>query len=207
MRRALFALFVLSALAAAAGEPKVAILGDSLAYGLGTPFADVTQADVAKLGINGARTATLLRHMRDPRVREAVRRAEIVVLSIGGNDLFGNSIEQLRSMLAPRLARHFVAARVRRVVARIRRENRSAQIVLLGLYNPYRQTGLGEWLDAEIARWDASIIRAFASSRAVTVVRIADLIDHPRAFSADRFHPSIEGHRAIAERIWRGLSD
>ena len=188
----------------------ILILGDSLAHGagdetgrgIGGAIASLTRAHVENYGINGARTANVLRQLQRSEVRAAIRRAHLIVVSIGGNDLFGNSIERFGSMLAPRVASYFVAARVARVVARVHRENPSAQIVVLGLYNPYRQTKVGAWLDEQIAHWDARIIDGFARSRAVTVIRIADLIDTPRALSPlDHYHPSASGYRAIAQRI------
>jgi len=62
------------------------------------------------------------------------------------------------------------------------------------------------WLDEQIARWDTQIINHFARTRAVTVIRISDLIDTPGAISpVDHYHPSAAGYRLIAERIAGGL--
>jgi lysophospholipase L1-like esterase len=188
----------------------VLILGDSVAHGAGDEtgggiaraLATLTHAHVENLGINGARTANVLHQLQRADVRAAVKRAQLIVVSIGGNDLFGNQIERIRSLAAPRITSVFIAMRVERVVARIRRENPSAQIVLLGLYNPYRQTNIGAFLDQQIARWDGRIIARFARWHSLNVVRIADLIDTRAAISPiDRFHPSAAGYRAIAERI------
>jgi len=184
--------------------PQIVVLGDSVAHGAG----DETGRGIAgvlgarNLGINGARTAVVLQQLARPEVRAAVRRAQLIVVSIGGNDLFGSSIERLRSMLAPGLTSQFVAERVVRVIAKIRCENPKAQIALLGLYNPYRETKIGAWADEQIARWDGRIITRFAGWRGVNVIRIADLLDERRAISPlDHYHPSAAGYRAIAERI------
>lgn len=193
---------------------RILILGDSLARGAGDEtgrgiagtLAALTHSPVENLGINGARTANVMQQLTTPAARAAVRRAKVIVVSIGGNDLFGDSIARVVSMLAPRVASYIVAVRVERVITRIRRENPAARIVLLGLYNPYRSTRMGEWLDEQIARWDGRIIDRFASCRAVNVVRIADLVDEPRALSpVDHYHPSALGYRAIAERVWSGI--
>jgi lysophospholipase L1-like esterase len=214
MRRILIILLGLVALlgslrspAPVGGQPPrvVAILGDSVARGAGDEsglgIARNLPIPAANLGIDGARTATVLRHLRNRTVRAAVARADTVIVSIGGNDLFGDTRARLFSTVAPELAMRRAAARVQRVVAAIRRENHSARIYLLGLYNPYRAS----WLDPHIARWDSRLIRAFAETPGVTVIRIADLIDTPGMISAiDRFHPSGAGYRAIAGRIAAG---
>lgn len=185
---------------------QVAILGDSVARGAGDESGRgvggfLRGVSVANLGIDGARTWTVLRHLRSARVRETVRKADAVIVSIGGNDLFGDAHARLRSTLAPEWAMRRAARRVGRVVAAVRRENASARIYVLGLYNPYRAA----WLDAHIARWDARLIASLAESRGVTVIRIADLLERPGTLSAlDRFHPSAAGYRAIAERVSAG---
>ena len=112
----------------------VLILGDSVAHGagdetgrgIGGPLASLTHAHVENFGINGARTANVLHQLQRADVRAAVKRAQLIVVSIGGNDLFGNSIERCRSLIVPRIASALVAMRVQRVVARIHRENPSA---------------------------------------------------------------------------------
>ncbi len=200
MRGVLLALFLL----ATPAYGQIVILGDSLAHGAGdeTGRGIAGTLEAVNLGVNGARTADMMRHLGRNDVRLAMRRARLIVVSIGGNDLFGSSFERVRTLLAPRITTELVVARVAGVIAKIRRENPSANIVLLGLYNPYRETKIGPWLDEQIARWDGRIITRFAANRAVNVIRIADLIDERRAISPiDHYHPSAAGYRAIAERI------
>ncbi len=192
----------------AASVPRhVAIIGDSVARGAGDEsrrgIGGYLPASVAvtNLGIDGAGTRTVLRHLTRSHVRAALRQADVVIVSIGGNDLFGDSRVRLLSTVAPRYAMWRADVRVRRVVAAIRRENRRARVYVLGLYNPYRAA----WLDQHIARWDSRLIGSFAEWRGVAVIRIADLLEPPRMLSAlDRFHPSAAGYRGIAERISAG---
>ena len=185
---------------------RVVILGDSVARGAGDESGrgiggHLPEVSVTNLGIDGARTFTVLRHLRSGAVREAVRGADAVIVSIGGNDLFGDSRARLWSTFAPPVSMWRASHRVRRVVAAIRRENTSAHIYLLGLYNPYG----AKWLDPHIARWDARLIEMFAETRGVTVVRVADVLDGAGMISAlDRFHPSAKGYRAVAERVVGG---
>lgn len=185
---------------------RVAILGDSVARGAGDESrrgigGSLSGVTVANLGIDGARTTTVMRHLRSRAVRDALRGADAVILSIGGNDLFGDSQARLLTTFAPELAMHRAEQRVRRVVAAVRRENATARIYVLGLYNPYRAA----WLDPLIARWDARLTGASAEMGGVTVVRVIDLLDGPGMLSPiDRFHPSAAGYRAIAGRVMGG---
>lgn len=193
------------------GAPRtVAILGDSVARGAGDETGRgmasyLPDVAVMNLGIDGARTYTVLRHVRKSSVARALSSADAVIVSIGGNDLFGDSRARLFSTFAPELSMRRAISRVKRVVAAVRRENASARIYLLGLYNPYRAA----WLDPHISRWDSRLIAAFADAPGVTVIRVADLLDEPRMLSPiDKFHPSSAGYRAVAGRVvggwWEG---
>ena len=189
------------------GPLRVAVLGDSVARGAGDergrgiPGALEEQlqgAAVVNLGINSARTFNVRRVLS----HEALRFADVVVLSIGGNDLYGDSIARLRSTLFPARQQERVAAKVERLVARVRRINPAARICVLGLYNPYQSA----WLDEQVNRWDARLIARFAATRDVTVIRICDLLDRAdRISSIDRFHPGAAGYAAIAQRIVSSL--
>ncbi len=189
---------------AASPPPKrVAILGDSVARGTGDESrlgiaGNLRGLSVTNFGIDGARTFTVLRHLRNGAVREAVRGADAVIVSIGGNDLFGDTPARLWSTFAPSLSMRRAALRVRRVVNAVRRENATARIYLLGLYNPYRH----RWLDRQVDRWDARLIARFGGHPQVTVIRICDLLRRDDRISAlDRFHPGAAGYAAIASRI------
>ncbi|HYC58778.1 MAG TPA: GDSL-type esterase/lipase family protein [Thermoanaerobaculia bacterium] len=189
------------------GLLRIAVLGDSVARGAGDERGrgisgaleeQLQRAAVVNLGINGARTFNLRRVLS----HEALQSADVIVLSIGGNDLYGDSIARVRSTLVPERQRERIAARVVRLVARVRRVNPAAHVVVLGLYNPYKVA----WLDEQVNLWDARLIARFAAMRDVTVIRICDVLDRAdRISTIDRFHPGATGYAAIAQRIVASL--
>lgn len=203
------------------GVLRTVILGDSVARGAGDESGGdgitgalrgqlrsrgLHSAMVANLGINGARTGDVRRLLARAAARSAVRTADVVVLSAGGNDLYGDSRARLLATLLPDRSQTQTVARVQRVVATIREVNPAARIYLLGLYNPYRRTSAGAWIDRQVNRWDARLIERFAADRGVTVVRICDLLRRDDRISAlDHFHPGAVGYAAIAERIASSL--
>jgi lysophospholipase L1-like esterase len=126
----------------------------------------------------------------------------VVILSLGGNDLYGDSRARLISRALPYIQQQRTLANVERIVETVRDLNPAARVYLLGLYNPYRNTPLRAWLDRQVNLWDARLISRFAAARNVTVVRIYDLLEPAgRISKLDRFHPGGAGYRAIAERI------
>jgi len=203
MRRLLLIALVLSCAQRTVPPPhdgvfRVAVVGDSVAHGAGDESGrgiagnlDALLAGshiVQNLGVNGARTWDVLRLLRKPIVADAI------VLSIGGNDLYGDSIARLATVIAPALAMERTLDRVAAIVAAIHRTAPAARIYLLGLYDPYQSP----YLDEQVAHWDARLIERFARDRAVDVIRIADVVT---VSPLDRFHPSAAGYAAIASRI------
>ena len=204
---------------ASGGALRVVVLGDSVAHGagdeqrLGLPGwldrelrakSSVVSA-TRNLGIDGARTANVARALRAPVVREAVGQADVIVLSVGGNDLYGDSWARLFSTVWPWYQRERTLIRVEGVVAVIQQMNPSARIYLLGLYNPYRRSSVAaslSWIDTQVNLWDGGLIQELASTPSVTVVRIADLlVRDDRISPIDHFHPGALGYAAIARRL------
>ena len=180
---------------------RIAVIGDSVAHGAGDESNSggiAGRLGATNFGINGARTSVVLNLMRRPDVQRALERADLVVVSIGGNDLFGDTVARFTTILAPTLSMERTIDRIALIVDRIHAANPAARIVLLGLYDPYRKPAL----DEQVARWDSSLIARFAHDRAVDVVRIADLFEYTTRLSPlDQFHPSAEGYALIAARI------
>jgi len=140
---------------------RIAVLGDSVAHGAGDEsrrggFAG--RLGALNFGVNGARTGVVLDLLRRADVRGAVRDADLVVVSIGGNDLYGDALARLATIAAPSLAMEHTLDRVATIVERIHDANPAARVVLLGLYDPYRTP----YLDEQVARWDSRLIARFA---------------------------------------------
>ncbi|HEX2831629.1 MAG TPA: GDSL-type esterase/lipase family protein [Thermoanaerobaculia bacterium] len=197
------------------GVLRVVVIGDSVAHGAGDErrggIAAVLQralpnGDVRNLGIDGARTANVLALLARNDAQAAIAQADVVVLSIGGNDLYGDSFAQLLSGVAPVLQQRRVVARVGNVINRLHELNPDARVLLLGLYNPYRHSTRAAWLERQVNLWDARVIARFAGDRQVTVLRICDLLDRDdRISTIDRFHPGMRGYEAIAMRVATAL--
>ena len=181
----------------------IVVLGDSVAHGAGDEAGGGISATLhaINLAVNGSRTGDVARVLRLRSARSEVRAADAVVLSIGGNDLFGDQLSKLESLVWPSMMMSRTIGRVDRLVSEIHRLNPTARVYLLGLYNPYRNSSLGAFLDRQVALWDARLIAHFAGQPNVDVVRIADLLYASRLSAIDHFHPGHEAYGLIAQRI------
>ena len=211
-------------------EWKIAALGDSLTVGTGDSTGsgyvkravnELTQAldkpihVVNNLALGGLRADQLLERLDDKGFKNAIVQSDIVMLTIGGNDLFqfadnGGSFVSGGDLSVDELEQQLGEgqARLREVMAKLRSLNEHARIVYIGLYNPFfdlpeLRTGASrvvrEWNDyaAELAAEDGNM----------SVVPTYDLFEANvgRYLSSDHFHPNDEGYARMAIRVAQAL--
>ena len=186
------------------------ILGDSLARGTGDEQGlgiggrldqelkrrGLRARRTFNIGINGARTADLLRQIEAANVQGLLRQSNVIVISIGGNDLWGGADWRSAPPSDPEKAMRDVLDRIATVVEKVRVANPGARIFFVGLYSP-----MGKMLSPYVTRWNARMLERFGSDADFTLVQTADLFSHRDRLSLDRFHPSGEGYELIARRI------
>jgi lysophospholipase L1-like esterase len=91
------------------------------------------------------------------------------------------------------------------IVHDVERDSR-ARIVLLGVYDPYRNPRLDEY----VSLWSAKLLERFADDRRVSVITIADLFANydrarRRISPIDGFHPNADAYDRIARRVAEAL--
>ncbi len=187
------------------------IVGDSLARGTGDATGlgiggrldtelrrrNMKAKRTINIAVNGARTPDLVRQLESANVRRLLAESNVIIVSIGGNDLWGGGDWRTAAPRDPDAVMTAVLDRIEGVVGRVRAANPTAHIFLIGLYNPFRGTPL----TAPVNRWNAKMIDRFASDLNLTVVQTADIFASRDRLSLDRFHPSGEGYEMIARRI------
>jgi lysophospholipase L1-like esterase len=211
--------FLARPVAAAPSTPRTliapVILGDSLARGAGDErglgISGRLDAELRRLkiparrtynlGINGARTNDLLRQLESRNVQALLRDANVIIISIGGNDLWGGTDWRNAAPDNPDEVMTGVLDRIAAAVKRIRAANPDARIFFIGLYNPFVATPEGEKLSSLVNRWNARLLERFGTDPDFTLVATADLFSHHDRLSVDRFHPGGEGYELIARRI------
>ena len=215
----------LAGTAAAADRPFYLVLGDSIAFGSGLSnpreavygkvVADTNGYDYANYAVPGHTTANLLKRMETEAVRDAIARADIISISIGGNNfllgnlnalLFDGIVKQDFTKLDEIAAGFYDDLDT--IVNTIRAQNATAAIVLQTLYNP--QTGyIGDVYQQGADRLNKAL-RAYdeAHPGAILIADVgAALTDSDRDFAEDRIHPSAAGNEKIARVVLQTLKD
>jgi lysophospholipase L1-like esterase len=186
------------------------ILGDSLARGAGDEAGlgisgrlddelrrrKMPARRTYNVAVNGARTPELVRMLDRPNIRELLRESNTIIVSIGGNDLWGGNDWRNAAPPDPDAVMDQVLARIESAVEKIRAVNPHARIFFIGLYNPF-----GKELSPLVNRWNAKLLEHFGNDADFTLVATSDLFSHHDRLALDRFHPGGEGYALIARRI------
>lgn len=210
---------------------KVTVIGDSLAKGTGDNSGsgfvrrsiDQMNGDgrtaklLANLAINGMTTEGLLPKLDDNGIQYALKQANVIMLSIGGNDIFQGSglMEEATSPDELELdpaklmgALPQASERLQAILEKIRLINPDARIVYIGLYHPF--SDLEELLipgNIVVSAWNQAVMEIVNRDPNMTLVPTFDLFQHKLGeyLSSDHFHPNGAGYQAIADRIVQGM--
>lgn len=211
------------------GRIGVVVIGDSLAKGTGDDqgkgfgqrTVDLMKAGnknrdvmlLGNLGINGLLTSGLADELGDTGVKHMLQEANLILLSIGGNDLFQGaeameSGEDLPTKKELNQSIDSASVRFKAVVKQIEVINPKAKLVYIGLYNPFSDLKeMKKVGDSGVARWNSSVQTALSLYDNALVIPTYDLFagNLAKYLSGDHFHPNGDGYEQIATRIVQSL--
>ncbi|WP_336773528.1 GDSL-type esterase/lipase family protein [Paenibacillus sp. MMO-58] len=168
--------------------------------------------NLAVKGLKTNRLAQLLES--DKGYNFALKQANIIVFTIGGNDLFqiasGTSrgktvgelnLDKLKTELPQGLNR------LAQVVKRLHEINPNAQVIYVGLYNPFYDIQEYRGGSLQIQRWNDRAYALLHQYPNMTMVPTFDLFENAigRYLSSDHFHPNHDGYAQIATRIVQSM--
>ncbi|GAB6930044.1 SGNH/GDSL hydrolase family protein [Paenibacillus sp. JCM 10914] len=211
---------------------KVTVIGDSLARGTGDKTGSGfvrrsidqlhgkeghTAKLLANLAINGLTTEGLLPKLEEKGLQYALQEANVIMLSIGGNDLFQGSglmegiMDEEGSELDPAKlmgALPQASERLQLILEKLRTINPNARIIYIGLYHPFAD--LEDLLipgNIVVTAWNYAVMEIVSRDPNMTLVPTFDLFQHKLGeyLSSDHFHPNGDGYQAIADRIVEGM--
>lgn len=196
-------------------------LGDSLAHGLGDASGNGFVGDVSQLyrgqgyaviqsnfGIDGLTSAGLLDELKQSSINSVLASANVILVSIGGNDL--NDAAGLPKINKTKIAaaeQQFIS-NLTTILTQIRSVNQSAPILLVGLYNPYEDVAASKiQTDSVVQSFDTAEEAVTAKFQKVVVAQTFDLfqLHGNQLLYVDHFHPNQTGYQRIANRIWQDL--
>jgi lysophospholipase L1-like esterase len=206
---------------------KIVSIGDSLTKGVGdstksggyVPYLEnhlegldgINNAQFHNYGVKGNRTDQLFERLKKDNVKKSIEDADMVMVTIGGNDvmkIFRENLSHL-SLEVFQEEKRLYQNRLNDIMKTIKSYNPDAGIVLVGLYNPFNTwfSDVDE-VNQIIRNWNSASEQVLSSYDKTLFIKIDDLfIDSgDTLLYEDYFHPNDEGYKLIADRMFTILS-
>lgn len=219
----LFSLSSFFLCAQAASGLDYLLLGDSIAAGAGVInpdegcygriVADTNGYGYANEAVSGASSSAMLSRLQRSSVQAEVKKAEIISISIGGNDylesfwpglfLSAMSDQKMFDRIQASFSNNFA-----KIIQTIRSLNPSARILVQTVYNPRSGKMFEGMVQMGVTRLNA-VYRSYLSAHpgSYTIVDVGSaLTGHSDLISLDSIHPNAAGNVVIARVILRTLA-
>lgn len=197
-------------------------LGDSLTRGVGDEKQDygytvrlqkqleqwsmIKSVELDNRGKNGRRSNQLLTLLEKGHYDEELAKANLVTITLGGNDVMkivkNNLFSMEKSMFDKELP--LFIKRYDKIVTEIRLRNADVPIILIGFYNPMSIV-VDEITPFEsiISEWNTEIKKLSLTNNNVCFVPVDDLFlsNEDMVYHVDFFHPNSTGYDRMADRL------
>lgn len=203
-----------------AGPLSIVALGDSLTRGVGDEegigytgrVVELLRSEkkmevhLTNLAVSGATSSDLLKQLHIPGMRYAISQADLILLTIGGNDL-NPGFEKLGEIDLSKYVGNIQSflKNGKEILTTLREINPEAPIYWLGLYNPIEDVSPES--NGAVFAWNRGIEELTVAEKNTFFVPLFDLF-HSRTkelLYTDHFHPNRLGYTAMAVRLYSNL--
>ncbi|HDR6258106.1 TPA: SGNH/GDSL hydrolase family protein [Bacillus cereus] len=200
------------------GTLQIVSLGDSLTRGVGDKegigYVGRMKEDLQKdykqkialtnLAVSGAKMPDLLKQIESNGAQYSIKQADVIVLTIGGNDLFPGweSLGKI-DLETYRPDTETFQDEAKKIIEEIRKLNTDSPIFWLGLYNPFEDVEDLKGSSNIVVDWNASLEKLALNDKNVYITPTFDLFQNrgKDLLYSDHFHPNEVGYTYMAERL------
>lgn len=200
------------------GTLQIVSLGDSLTRGVGDKegighvgrMKEDLQKDykqkiaLTNLAVSGAKMPDLLKQIESNGAQYSIKQADVIVLTIGGNDLFPGweSLGKI-DLDTYRPDTETFQNEAKKIIEEIRKLNTDSPIFWLGLYNPFEDVEDLKGSSNIVVDWNASLEKLALNDKNVYITPTFDLFQNrgKDLLYSDHFHPNEVGYTYMAERL------
>ncbi|MGX4670837.1 SGNH/GDSL hydrolase family protein [Cerasibacillus sp. JNUCC 74] len=198
----------------------ITAIGDSLTQGIGDEtkqggYVGVLEQMFNKrkstgtfdnFGKRGNRSDQLLKRLNEPAINSSIQRANIVLITIGANDIMQVLKENITNLEMDDFTteRQNYENRLVKIIGKIKRINPATDIYLLGFYNPFARYFKDiQELEIIAKDWNTTGENITKKIDHTYFIPMMDLFDNTakEVFADDNFHPNHLGYQLIAERV------
>lgn len=193
-------------------------LGDSLTRGTGDDegkgyigylkelLSDKTNETInlANYGVKGLTSTELANMMTQKEIQRQASMADIIFITIGGNDLFqgGETLSNLDENSIKELSASYLE-NLHSILTKLRSVNEDAPIYLMGLYNPFSDLEDSDLSSKVVRDWNNESAEISAGFNHTIFVPTYDIFQQnvQTFLYSDHFHPNAKGYQLMAERV------
>jgi lysophospholipase L1-like esterase len=197
-----------------AGDSLTQGVGDSTNQGGYLPYLKtmlekekgIKEVDFSNFGVTGNRTTQLLKKLQSQEVRNKLQKANMVILTIGGNDIMKvvmDNISNLQLSVFSKEKETYIT-HLKQIMDVIVQENPQVSIVLVGLYNPFSKVFSNiQEMNEIVSDWNDAGQKVISNYPNAYFVKVEDLFLNTKEdlLYKDNFHPNDKGYELIAGRL------
>ncbi|WP_170959876.1 SGNH/GDSL hydrolase family protein [Bacillus cereus] len=205
------------------GTLQIVSLGDSLTRGVGDKegigYIGRMKEDLQKeykqkvaltnLAVSGAKMPDLLKQIESSGAQYSIKQADVIVLTIGGNDLFPGweSLGKI-DLETYRPDTETFQNEAKKIIEEIRKLNTDSPIFWLGLYNPFEDVEDLKGSSNIVVDWNAALEKLALNDKNVYITPTFDLFQNrgKDLLYSDHFHPNEVGYTYMAERLVQNVA-
>ncbi|WP_242296355.1 MULTISPECIES: SGNH/GDSL hydrolase family protein [unclassified Bacillus cereus group] len=205
------------------GTLQIVSLGDSLTRGVGDKegigYVGRMKEDLQKdykqkialtnLAVSGAKMPDLLKQIESNGAQYSIKQADVIVLTIGGNDLFPGweSLGKI-DLETYRPDTKTFQNEAKKIIEEIRKLNTDSPIFWLGLYNPFEDVEDLKGSSNIVIDWNASLEKLAVNNKNVYITPTFDLFQNrgKDLLYSDHFHPNEIGYTYMADRLVQNVA-
>ncbi|MEI4768240.1 GDSL-type esterase/lipase family protein [Psychrobacillus sp. FJAT-51614] len=203
-------------------------IGDSLTKGVGDElkrsgyigrlktellqYKGIEDVILTNTALRGRRSDQLLKMMNNGDIDYAIRNADFVTITIGGNDLMKIVKKELFNLKVEPFQKGLVSYQnnYEKIIKKIREINSNGKIVLIGIYNPLTVvSNEANEFETIIEEWNNSIEMLANEDKNACYVPIDKHFDTNAnlVYHTDFFHPNSKGYQLMKESIISSLNN
>ncbi|HEU5141471.1 MAG TPA: SGNH/GDSL hydrolase family protein [Bacillales bacterium] len=170
----------------------------------------IDEVTVYNYGVKGDTTADLLKVLQSDDVLNQIEQADLILFTIGGNDVMevvenhflGMTLEMFKAQ------KKVFKNNLEKIFTILRSHNAKAQIIYIGMYNPFSVYFPKAEVDDRIVHmWSLAGKNIAMQYNHTDFVSTFDIFEgRTRALiSGDRFHPNDRGYTLIGKRVMKAI--
>lgn len=207
---------------------KVVSIGDSLTKGVGDstkrggyiPFLQsklesekgINKVIFSNYGIKGNKTSDLLNRLKQKEIQNGIKDADMVILTIGGNDIMKVVRENISHLKKEDflLPQGQYRENLNKILGSIRKIQPNASIVVVGLYNPFFAWFADvKEMEEILTDWNQTGQNVVGSYKNTYFVQVDKIFknNNDNLLHKDYFHPNDKGYSLIADQLYVTIID